>query len=156
MNRSLTRPLEFSRLTGLIHHRHRGVLASPWIPPGVIDHTLYDHSSLPATLKALFGLRSFLTKRDAQANTFDHLCTLDGPRLDAPKGLTPIAASLAQSYDSAVSAIESQMAPPSDLQRSLVELANQLNPAEAKPQHEIKTEFQAGRHACRATIKILL
>jgi hypothetical protein len=132
------------------------VVVSPWIPGGTIDHTLYDHSSLPATLKSLFGLRSFLTKRDAQANTFEHLCRLDTLRSDCPQNLRPVTASLAQGYDSAISAIESQAAAPSDLQRSLVELANELNPSEAKPQHEITTEFQAARHAYRATVKFLV
>ncbi len=143
---------DFTRL-GL---RVPAVVVSPWISQGTIDHTLYDHSSLPATLKLLFGLPSFLTKRDAQANTFERLCSLDAVRTDLPQGLRPVAASLAQAYDSAVSALESQMAAPSDLQRCLVELANDLNPTEAKPQHEITTEFQAARHAYRATVKFLL
>lgn len=33
----------------------------------------FDHSSLPATLKKLFGLPSFLGKRDSAANTFESL-----------------------------------------------------------------------------------
>ncbi len=47
------------------------ILVSPWVGEGVADHTTYDHTSLPATIKAMFGLPSFLTARDAVAATFD-------------------------------------------------------------------------------------
>jgi phospholipase C len=48
------------------------ILVSPWVGEGVADHTVYDHSSLPATIKKMFGLPSFLTARDAAAATFEH------------------------------------------------------------------------------------
>ena len=48
------------------------LLVSPWVGEGRVDHATYDHTSLPATLKRMFGLPSFLTARDAAANTFDH------------------------------------------------------------------------------------
>ncbi len=47
------------------------LLISPWVGEGRVDHTVYDHTSVPATLKKLFGLPRFLTARDAAANTFD-------------------------------------------------------------------------------------
>jgi phospholipase C len=47
------------------------LLVSPWVAGGQADHTVYDHTSLPATLKKMLGLPSFLTARDAAANTFD-------------------------------------------------------------------------------------
>jgi hypothetical protein len=37
-----------------------------------------------ATAKNLFNLKSFLTKRDAWAGTFESLLTLDEPRTDCP------------------------------------------------------------------------
>lgn len=40
------------------------VIVSPLIPRNVIDHRLYDHTSIPASLEAVFGLDP-LTKRDA-------------------------------------------------------------------------------------------
>ncbi|HZH78239.1 MAG TPA: alkaline phosphatase family protein, partial [Archangium sp.] len=43
------------------------VVVSPLIPANVIDHRLYDHASVPATLERLFGLAP-LTQRDARAN----------------------------------------------------------------------------------------
>jgi len=47
------------------------ILVSPWVGEGVADHTTYDHTSLPATIKVMYGLPSFLTARDAAAATFD-------------------------------------------------------------------------------------
>jgi len=68
----------------LLGVRVPAVLISPYIPKGVVDHTQYEHASVPATLKKLFGLSGFLTMRDAAANTLDSIVSLDIPRTDAP------------------------------------------------------------------------
>jgi hypothetical protein len=47
----------------------------------------FEHSSIPATIKHLFGLPNFLTKRDAWAGSFHELLTLDAPRTDTPMHL---------------------------------------------------------------------
>ena len=47
------------------------LLVSPWVGAGRADHTVYDHTSLLATLKKMLDLPSFLTARDAAANTFE-------------------------------------------------------------------------------------
>jgi len=47
------------------------LIVSPWVPEGHADHTVYDHTSVPATLKKILGLPAFLTARDRAANTFD-------------------------------------------------------------------------------------
>jgi phospholipase C len=61
------------------------VIASPWVPAGKIDSTQYQHTSVLATLKAIFGLKNFLTKRDQSANNFAHLFDgLSQPRTDTP------------------------------------------------------------------------
>lgn len=63
------------------------VLVSPWIAKGTIDHTQYQHTSVFATLRDLFGVGS-LTKRDAAANSFAPLLTkLATARTDAPPKL---------------------------------------------------------------------
>jgi phospholipase C len=62
------------------------VIISPLIPKGIIDHTIYDHTSVLATIEKLFGLGS-LTKRDAAANSLNHLLKLDTPRNNAPVSL---------------------------------------------------------------------
>ncbi|MCA1817007.1 MAG: alkaline phosphatase family protein [Acidobacteria bacterium] len=64
------------------------VIASPWIKAGRVDSTRYQHTSIIATLRALFGPWDFLTKRDASANPFHHLFTeLNEPRADTPQTL---------------------------------------------------------------------
>jgi phospholipase C len=62
------------------------VIISPLIPKGLIDSTVYDHSSVLATVESIFGLTP-LTERDKQANTLNHLFSLTTPRNDAPTTL---------------------------------------------------------------------
>ncbi|GEL73399.1 alkaline phosphatase family protein [Myxococcus virescens] len=62
------------------------VVISPWIARNVIDHRLYDHASVPATVEAAFGLPQ-MTLRDANANNVLSLATLSAPRTDCPEYL---------------------------------------------------------------------
>jgi phospholipase C len=62
------------------------VVVSPLIPRNVIDHRVYDHASIPATLEALYGLPP-LTRRDAAANNVLPLLSLATPRTDTPATL---------------------------------------------------------------------
>jgi phospholipase C len=66
------------------------LVVSPLIPRNLIDHRLYDHASVPATLETMFGLNP-LTNRDAAANRLTSLITLAAPRTDAPTELPPVA-----------------------------------------------------------------
>ena len=59
------------------------VVISPLIPRNLIDHRVYDHASIPATLEACFGLRP-MTQRDANASNLMPLLSLSSPRGDAP------------------------------------------------------------------------
>jgi phospholipase C len=59
------------------------IVISPLIPRNLIDHRVYDHASIPATLEACFGLNA-LTQRDAKANNLTPLVSLSTPRGDAP------------------------------------------------------------------------
>jgi phospholipase C len=62
------------------------VIASPWVKAGRVDSTQYQHTSVLATVKKLFGWQKFLTKRDKSAKTFAHLFSeLSAPRSDTPK-----------------------------------------------------------------------
>ena len=64
------------------------LLVSPWIRKGTVDSTPYQHTSIFATLRDLFGVGS-LTQRDAKAKSFaSQLLTLSSPRSDAPVKLT--------------------------------------------------------------------
>jgi phospholipase C len=77
------------------------LVISPLIPRNVIDHRLYDHASVPATLEALFGLDR-LTGRDAAANSLTALFTLAAPRTDAPTVLPQTASGEAEPLGAAM------------------------------------------------------
>lgn len=44
----------------------------------------FEHSSIPATVKKIFNLKEFLTKRDAWAATFEGVINRKNPRADCP------------------------------------------------------------------------
>ena len=62
------------------------VIVSPLIPKGTVDHTVYDHTSILATVERLFGFGS-LTERDANAQDVRHLLSNSAPREDCPTTL---------------------------------------------------------------------
>jgi len=90
------------------------VIVSPFIPSNSIDHRCYDHSSIPATVEAAFGLPA-LTARDAAANNVLSLLSLSAPRTDAPTALpvpaTPAAAPMAQIVPTPDSTVDSGSLP---------------------------------------------
>ena len=65
---------------------------SPWIkkasiiqePTGPYNSSQWEHSTASSTVKNLFNLSSFLTKRDAWAGSLTELL-LDEPRTDTPE-----------------------------------------------------------------------
>jgi phospholipase C len=67
------------------------VIISPLCPGNLIDHRLYDHTSILATVENLFGLGR-LTARDASATALDSLLSLATPR-DTPSKTPPPASS---------------------------------------------------------------
>ncbi|MGA8090511.1 MAG: alkaline phosphatase family protein [Terracidiphilus sp.] len=73
-------PFKFDRL-GV---RVPAVFVSPRIPPGKIIHTQYDHCSIVATVRKLFcNQKTPFNWREAQAATFDDICTLSGTNIRA-------------------------------------------------------------------------
>ncbi|XP_042504313.1 non-specific phospholipase C4-like [Macadamia integrifolia] len=68
------------------------IFISPWIDAGTVIHepsgpyttSQFEHSSIPATVKKIFNLKDFLTKRDEWAGTFETLLTRTTPRTDCP------------------------------------------------------------------------
>nr|XP_043623140.1 non-specific phospholipase C3-like [Erigeron canadensis] len=68
------------------------ILVSPWIERGTVLHeptgphptSQFEHSSIPATVKKIFGLKSYLTKRDEWAGTFEGVANRTTPRNDCP------------------------------------------------------------------------
>jgi phospholipase C len=71
------------------------IVISPLIPKNVIDHRLYDHSSIPASIERFFGINP-LTQRDANANRLDVLLSLNAVRPDTPTTLPPPATAPAE------------------------------------------------------------
>jgi len=116
------------------------ILISPYIQRGTIVDTVFDHTSIPAMVKLTFGLPAFLTKRDAAANTFEHVFNLATPRNDTPASVALLVNATAVARDEwgdeKAGADKMQMklaqgdtssAPVSELQLSLVQAA-QSNP----------------------------
>ncbi|KAJ4778496.1 Non-specific phospholipase C4 [Rhynchospora pubera] len=105
---------------------------SPWVEPGTVLHkplgpdptSQFEHSSIPATVKKIFNLNSFLTKRDAWAGTFESVLSRSAPRKDCPVTL-PEAKKLRETGAKEMSQI-------SDFQKELVQLAAVLNGDHAK------------------------
>jgi len=62
------------------------IVVSPYTPANIIDHRLYDHSSVAATLETIFGMTP-LTARDAAANNLTSLASLATARTDTPTTL---------------------------------------------------------------------
>lgn len=62
------------------------IIVSPWVPRGLVDHTLYDHTSILATLEAMLGLGP-LTARDAAANPLWPQLSEPTARTDCPTTL---------------------------------------------------------------------
>lgn len=73
-------PFDFTRL-GV---RVPAILVSPFVEKGRVDSTVYEHSSIPATIKTLFELPEGLTARDKAANTFEKNLSRSTPRNDTP------------------------------------------------------------------------
>jgi len=55
------------------------IIVSPLIEKNLIDHTVYDHTSILSTIEKIINIPP-LTNRDANANDFLHLFTLQHPR----------------------------------------------------------------------------
>jgi phospholipase C len=114
------------------------VLISPFIGRETIVKTEFDHTSIPATVKEVFGLGSFLTSRDAKANVFSGVPQLAHPRADVPDFPKAFIAELSPALADEDSISEEELIsrkaagrvssePLTDLQQSLVELAHKLD-----------------------------
>ncbi|MBT1711028.1 hypothetical protein KK062_22485 [Fulvivirgaceae bacterium PWU5] len=62
------------------------IVISAYTPKNVIDHRVYDHSSVPATVAAVYNMET-LTDRDGKANNVTWLASLNNARTDVPTTL---------------------------------------------------------------------
>jgi phospholipase C len=83
---------------GQLGVRVPAIVVSPFVPRGVIDHGVYDHSSIPATIEERFGLTN-LTERDKQAARLIPLLQLKEPRTDDAPSTLPAPAALATRFE---------------------------------------------------------
>jgi phospholipase C len=153
-------PFDFTRL-GI---RVPAILVSPLIEKGQVDATPYEHSSVPASIKALFDLPGHLTARDKAANTFEKNLSRSTPRTDTPLTLpvpgTPAeiqhhrqlmrTSSLQADVVGAAGQSEASQEPLSEFQETLVALADRLN-SEVHPQvqaraAQVRTEHEGAVH----------
>jgi len=165
-------PFDFTRL-GV---RVPAILVSPYIEKGVVDSTVYEHSSVAATLKRLFNLPTFLNARDEAASTFEKNLTRSAPRTDAPLTL-PVPGTLDEIRSSrqlmrsdpharAAQGLVDQAAvsqePLSEFQETLVVLADRINtrgqalaisPAQPAPP---RTEHEGAQHVQDAMGRFLI
>ena len=137
------------------------ILVSPFVEKGRVDSTIYEHSSLPATIRTLFNLPESLTTRDRAANTFEKNLSRTIPRTDTPLTL-PVPGEpeeargqralirtdvLEESRRGEVDREEMSQEPLSTMQAALVELVHRLNKepyAEARARaSQIQTEHEA-------------
>jgi phospholipase C len=132
---SVSPPFGFDRLGP----RVPAIIVSPRVARGGVDSTVYDHSSIVASLRGLFAIGDPLGARDGAASTLLHLLQ-PAARDDAPRTLPrpaePTADRLhedgAQATMTAghvaadMAAGLASSAPLSEFQRSLVETANAL------------------------------
>jgi phospholipase C len=131
-------PFDFDQL-GV---RVPAIIISPLIPKGLIDHTVYDHTSALATLERQHNMDP-LTHRDEKAQDFAHLFSLATARTDTPPMLVNPAAAAAD---------EDLVAEPQDtaesLRRELASLETitptAVTPATAATAHAVDTRPLSG------------
>jgi phospholipase C len=124
------------------------LLISPWIARGTVDHTVYEHSSIPATLRKMFGVKKFLNERQREVNTFDSIFTPNLrkdtpahlPRAEEDARIAHLGARVLEDADAETMdavwrrdpdalefADEQDLQPISDFQQELLELAYSLD-----------------------------
>jgi phospholipase C len=132
------------------------VLISPFIPPRTIVTTVFDHTSILATLNRVFGLGAPLTARDRDANHFSDVPSLPHARTDTPRSVGSRA--LDDFPDESITVDEliairasggTSVVPLTDFQEDLVDLARSLDTGESRELRDlisarrIETEFDA-------------
>jgi len=132
---SATPPFDFRRL-GV---RVPSLIVSPYVGKGVVDSTVYDHTSILATVRELFNLPRALTERDGQANTVSRNLNAQArantpmtvqrppePTADAFHANAAIAKMTAANVMQDLAHGQASTAPLSEFQASLVAAANAL------------------------------
>jgi phospholipase C len=109
----------------LLGPRVPALVVSPYIPPGVIVTRCFDHTSITATVREVFGLRRALSERERKANTVTSLLELPRPRADDE--LPSLEKYTNEDWFDDVEGVVDR--PLDDFQRQLLEVARELDPA---------------------------
>ena len=139
-------PFDFQRL-GV---RVPAIVVSPWIPAGSVDHTIYEHASIPATATEQFigdPATAAPYAREQFANTFLHLASLSTVRKDMPNfAAAPAPAAMPAAAPSSASSLHLNQVQEIHqvLARNHPELAQQMDPG------QVKTEADAAAFVDRA------
>lgn len=147
------------------------ILISPYIGKGAVVGETFDHASIPATLKELFKLDSFLTRRDEAARTFSGVADLASARADTPEDVSTsvhsriiqesLRAPSVEEISTAAGTGVASSAPLTSLQWSLIGVANRL-PTGEDPQlraHRtgrlLRTEYDGALHVRETVARFL-
>jgi phospholipase C len=120
------------------------VIVSPWVPKGHVDHTLYDHTSVLATLESMLGLCP-LTARDKAANNLWDQLSETVARTDCPTTLPePALAPVSTQAPSCATQTGASLLPRSGNHVGFLHvlLKAELEVAE-RAEHEIVADFHA-------------
>jgi phospholipase C len=133
------------------------VIVSPYVKPGFVDHTVYDHSSIIATARKLFlpdWKNTALTNRDRNANPFDGALSETAPM---PTPLAPHAAPFTAGEPRGSAKGKGL----SELQKQMVDQAYQLEQENLPPEKrtgktpaEIQTAKQANDYVQEVTRRL--
>lgn len=124
---------------GQLGVRVPAVIVSPLIAKGTVDHTVYDHTSILATIESQFRLAP-LTNRDRNANNLLPLLTLAAPRGDCPATLVNPAPPTLKPAAAAATTNDEEPLPSSGTVRGALAIA-------AKADYDISSRSDADRAA---------
>lgn len=127
---------------------------SPWMGKGVIDSSPYQHTSILATVKQHFGLKDFLTRRDAGAPSFEKL--LSGAkhmRHDTPEKLPrPDVSDATDAQTLSKQPLDSLQ---QDYFKGVVHLSSKLPDHDAQRAAKVKTQGEAADYIHERMRKIV-
>jgi len=119
------------------------VAVSPWIEQGTVEHeTTFEHCSISATVRDLFGITDTLSKRESTAPSLASLLNRNAPR---GAGETPDLAAYAAAPRAAPELVPPEQ-PLDDFQEDLLELMDEL---EGRPRARAAEPPVAGTAAPR-------
>lgn len=122
------------------------VVVSPYIAKKTVVNTEFDHTSIIATVRKLFGVSEHLRDRDAVAATIDECLNLSSPRTDAPLDIRDTVPF--QWKQAALKSMVATEPPPglatpplSDYQEQLLAMTRALADRPARPTAEVAAEM---------------